>query len=352
LTNGLRDSPTRYSRTRLPDEYKSISTESYPQLRQEQYVLIESMKARDQPTTLAESMNDSTDQPLVGPSKIRRQPWNRSIAIITIVTTALTFGIVLWLGLTGSPPFGQTFPLTTNPAKPLLPVGVADPTHPSGMAPPSENALPGFTLDYSTDFAGSSLPKGWYVFTGIPGGDPGGHFAATHVVVDQSVLHLNAWKDPAFGNKWVTGGLCQCGLVRTYGAYFVRSRITGAGPSAVELLWPATNTWPPEIDFNETGGRASGSSSTVHWSQLNLIDQHTINIDMTKWHTWGVIWTAKSIQYTVDGIVWGAVTTPLEIPNQPMRLDFEQRALCVAGRNCPTTPVSMLVDWVAEYSPK
>ena len=100
------------------------------------------------------------------------------------------------------------------------------------------------------------------------------------------LLQLNAWKDPQYQDKWVTGGLCQCKLAKTYGAYFVRSRVTGPGPNEVELLWPASNAWPPEIDFNETGELAS-TSSTVHFSTINLFDQRNIYIDMSQWHTWG-----------------------------------------------------------------
>ena len=72
---------------------------------------------------------------------------------------------------------------------------------------------------------------------------------------------------------------------------------------------------------------------------------------MTRWHTWGVIWTKGEIVYTVDGQVWGAIVSPEEIAHVPMTLDFEQRTLCALHRQCPTHPVSMDVAWVAEYAP-
>jgi beta-glucanase (GH16 family) len=71
---------------------------------------------------------------------------------------------------------------------------------------------------------------------------------------------------------------------------------------------------------------------------------------MTQWHTWGVIWTPTTITYVVDGTVWGRVTNAAESPSVPMNLDFEQLTHCSAGRQCPTRPVSMMIDWVAEYS--
>jgi beta-glucanase (GH16 family) len=71
---------------------------------------------------------------------------------------------------------------------------------------------------------------------------------------------------------------------------------------------------------------------------------------MEKWHTWGLIWTPSAITYIVDGQVWGTITAASEIAAKPMTLDFEQRQLCASGKQCPTHPISMLIDWVAEYS--
>ncbi|MGA2295277.1 MAG: glycoside hydrolase family 16 protein [Acidimicrobiales bacterium] len=217
------------------------------------------------------------------------------------------------------------------------------------MAPPSANALAGFTESYVNDFSGSSLPSGWSAYSGTPGGDPGAQWAASHVTVSNGLLQLNTSQDPAFNNEWVAGGLCQCGVSQTYGAYFVRSRVTGAGPTGVELLWP-TVSWPPEIDFNETSGDTSGTSATVHYGAANSQSRRALSINMTQWHTWGVIWTPSSITYTVDGNVWGTVTSAAEIPSQPMTLDLQQQTWCSSNWACPTTPQSMQVDWVAEYS--
>ena len=83
----------------------------------------------------------------------------------------------------------------------------------------------------------------------------------------------------------------------------------------------------------------------------NHFDQRFLGINMMRWHTWGVIWTPSSVTYTVDGQVWGSVTVPSEIPNIPMTLDMEQRTKCSFGTQCPTRPISMQVDWVAEYTP-
>ncbi len=244
-------------------------------------------------------------------------------------------------------------PVTTITAAPVrYPIGLANSSEPSGFGPPSASALPGYSQSYVTDFSGSSLPAGWVPYSGKPMSDPGAQFGTAHVVVSGGLLQLNTWRDPQYNNTWVTGGLSQSAVTNTYGAYFVRSRLTGAGPTGVELLWPADNSWPPEIDFSETAGDTSSLTATVHFgpASINHIDQRALgNIDMTKWHTWGVVWTPTEITYTVDGNAWGSIAVGTEIPNIPMTLDLQQQTWCDSGWACPSAPQSMLVDWVAEY---
>jgi len=238
------------------------------------------------------------------------------------------------------------------------PVGVRDRLDPSGMAPPGPDALQGYSRTYVSDFPGSSLPTGWDPFAGVPGADPGGQFASSHVVVAGGVLHLDVFRDPAYGNKWVTGGVCLCGVSQTYGAVFVRSRIDAPGAAAAELLWPADNSFPPEIDFNETAGAVTWTSSTIHYSKVNALDQHNLTIDMRTWHTWGVIWSPTSIILTVDGREWASTDNRAEIPDLPMTLHLQEQtylkqgSTCTFGTACPSVPSTMEVDWVAEYSPR
>ena len=228
--------------------------------------------------------------------------------------------------------------------------GVTDATEPSGKAPPLANALAGYRQTYVTDFGGTSLPAGWGTYAGQPGGDVGTQWQPSHVVVSNGQLQLNAGFDPT-ANEWITGGVSQNSVSTTYGAYFVRSRITAPGPTIVELLWPTQNVWPPEIDFNETYGATTSSMATVHFGTVNNVDHRTVSIDMTKWHTWGVVWTPTSLTYVVDGVVWGVVTQASEIPSIAMHLAIQQQTWCSQNFACPTAPASAVVDWVAEYAP-
>ncbi len=228
-----------------------------------------------------------------------------------------------------------------------FPVGTPATWEASGMAPPAANALPNYALTYETDFSGAGLPRGWMAFTGQPGGDPGARWSPLHVSLHSGILQLHAWRDDA-GN-WVTGGVCQCGRPQTYGAFFVRSRVTGAGPSQVELLWPATNAWPPEVDFNETNGSVSATTSTDHWG-LDFLTQHSQHVDLTKWHTFGVLWSPQQILYILDGRPWARITSRMEIPSIPMTLDLTQQTWCSKHWACPSQGETMGIDWVAEYT--
>jgi outer membrane protein OmpA-like peptidoglycan-associated protein len=236
--------------------------------------------------------------------------------------------------------------LTSKNATTGYPVGTPDSSEPSGDSPPGPSDFPGYSETYTNDFTGGSLPSGWTTFSGQPSSDPGALFSSRNVAVGNGVLALNATE----GNGgWSTGGVCQCNVDQTYGAYFVRSRLTGAGPTQVELLWP-TGNWPPEIDFDETFGDTDISTATLHYSSNDSQVQQTTTIDMTQWHTWGVIWTANEIIYTVDGTEWGEVTDASEIPDQPMTLDIQQQTWCASDWACPTSDQSTYVDWVAEYT--
>ena len=270
----------------------------------------------------------------------------RTIATLILVMVSAAAWVV-WIN--PSLNNGQ-FPTTTS-STPQYPSGVADAAEPSGMAPLNATSLPGFVESYVNDFSSTALPPGWRSFSGLPGGDPTGRFSPTHVTVGAGILSLNAWKDPAFNNRWTTGGLCLCGRPQTYGAFFIRSRQTGSGPNEVELLWPLNNSWPPEIDFNETGGQSNQTSGTVHWSVLNHQIQYHVATDLSQWHTWGVIWTPQSVTFTLDGRLWATDDLSASIPHQPMTIDIEQRTVCDPLTQCPNRPTSLLVDWVMAFSP-
>jgi Glycosyl hydrolases family 16 len=283
-------------------------------------------------------------------------PWNRRIAAITTATFVLFVVIIIAIAITSTsiaPPSQFPAPTTSGTQPAPYPIGTPNKAEASGLGPPISSALSGYRMTYSTEFAGGVLPAGWNVYHGQPANDPGAQFGSSHVVVSNGVLRLNTWRDPQYQNRWVTGGLCQCGLSMRYGAYFVRSRITGGGASSVQLLYPTENVWPPEVDFNESAGQLDSTTATLHYGPLNREFHSGVRIAMRQWHTWGVIWTPKLITYTVDGQIWSSVSRiSAQIPNVPMHLALQQQTWCFRNEACPSAPVSMLVNWVAEYQRK
>jgi outer membrane protein OmpA-like peptidoglycan-associated protein len=225
------------------------------------------------------------------------------------------------------------------------------------MAPPSASALAGYTPTYVQDFPGTTLPGEWTPFNGPPAGDPGGEWLPSQVTVGGGILQLTTQQS---GNTWLSGGVSLGTLPQEYGAYFVRSRMTGPGPTQVELLWPTTG-WPPEVDFDETYGDTALSQATDHYDanndtiHENLTSIGGVPLDMTQWHTWGIVWTPTSLIYTVDGQEWGSVTQSGAIPNVPMTLNIQQQTWCGVSPAwaCPNpgTVSSTQVDWVEIYTP-
>ncbi|MET0510231.1 MAG: glycoside hydrolase family 16 protein [Thermoleophilaceae bacterium] len=202
----------------------------------------------------------------------------------------------------------------------------------------------------------------WGRYSGQPGGDPGGWWAPSHVVVRKGVLNLETYRDPRFGDRWVSGGLSNArALKQTYGKYEVRFRMDrGKGVAAILLLWPVADHWPPEIDFAEDGGATGGRrsmSATLHHGEDNRQIQRTVRADFSRWHTMGVEWTPGKLVYTLDGRPWGRVRSR-HVPRERMELAIQAQAGTCGDRDAPcpdrSTPrmVRLQVDWVRAYTRK
>ena len=237
-----------------------------------------------------------------------------------------------------------------------------------GMSSPSGQSMPmkapaGYQQVIADDFTGSTLGSDWHPYSGQPGSDTGGWWDPSHVTVGNGLLTLRTYQDPAHAgpnrSTWVEGGidLWPTGVL-TNGEYLVRSRVTSAaGVTQVMILWPNSDQWPPEIDFNESNGT---NESTAHlWygtaSDPQVLHSVTLtNVNLTQWHTWGVIVTPLTITYTLDGTTWATM------PNQeqvPMHLAIQQQVWPCSNQSevCPSasTPpeVDLQVDWVVVYAP-
>lgn len=110
----------------------------------------------------------------------------------------------------------------------------------------------------------------------------------------------------------LTGAVFTKGKMEVrYGKVEVRMRTNvkvGNFPAAWLRTWP-TKEQPlySEIDIVEMFGNRNVSSHTAHseltTSRRSHRQRNTFNhaCDVTKWHVYGVIWTERSIVWTVDG---------------------------------------------------
>jgi len=230
-------------------------------------------------------------------------------------------------------------------------------TSPPSRAMPRDDP-PGWRRVLADDFTGRSLDTArWGAYEGEPGGDPGGWWDPSHVVVRDGVANLETYRDRRFGNRWVSGGMSSAhGLRQTYGKYLVRFRVDrGDGVQAILLLWPSYDTSSgAEIDFAENGGgNRDHVSATLHYGSGRQI-QRSVDADFTRWHVAGVEWTPGRVAYTLDGRTW-AVVRSSGVPATPMELDAQTQAGTCGDPDqpCPDarTPrrVTMQIDWVVAY---
>lgn len=236
-------------------------------------------------------------------------------------------------------------------------------TSPSGQAMPGGD-IAGWHQTFADDFTGTTLnTSNWSPYYGQPAGDRAGWFAPSHVIVSGGLLTLKGYKDAAAkSGVFVTGGIGMLSPhAQTYGKYLVRMRIDkGDGLSAIALLWPKGNVWPPEIDFYEDGGGArTATSATLHCGRNGndncRVQKALSGYDFSQWHTLGVEWTVGKLVYTIDGTTWATVTNS-RVSSIPMDLDLQLQSLeCSQYNTCldSSTPaeVDMQVDWAVAYAP-
>jgi len=176
---------------------------------------------------------------------------------------------------------------------------------------------------------------------------------ASNVVTNRGYASLQTRYSAAL-RRWTTAGMCLCNqrsLRQTYGEWLMRARVSAGDSRVVALLWPSVG-WPPEIDFMEMGGRGSQgarrlNTMTVHYgSRAQNFQIHSSEAgNFTTWHTVGVRWTPREIQYLLDGKVTRTITS--HVPHQQMWFGLQTAPERHAG---PSRPVHFDIDWVRVYA--
>jgi beta-glucanase (GH16 family) len=224
--------------------------------------------------------------------------------------------------------------------------------------PPAAAAGQQWQLVAADDFSGSLAPH-WSAYQGGPPCCTATIWRTSEVAVKDGRLVITAQRDRQ--GQWITGGVSAAGwpaAVRTYGKYVARIRVDrGQGISAVALLWPKSNRWPPEIDYYElsgTDGNRDQETATTHRAPDDAKARSVYRGDLTQWHTVSVEWLPKSITYFVDNKVLGRVTDPSYIPHEPMWPAFQMQIQQDDSGHATATatgPVHMYVDAFDIYAP-
>ena len=214
------------------------------------------------------------------------------------------------------------------------------------------------------NFNGSSLGRCWGAYQGVPPSSPTSLWEPNHVTVSDGMAHLQTYRDPAHGDRWVTGGMSSAACLRqTYGRYEIRFRMTrAAGVKYAILLWPSSGDWPcdGEIDFGEDegGDRTATTLTNIYCARDRTeaqLPQTTVHSDFSRWQTLGLQWTPGSLVWTLNGHVKATVHSD-HIPADPMEMDVQTET----NSNCSlryytclntTTPahVDMDIDWIVAY---
>jgi hypothetical protein len=212
-----------------------------------------------------------------------------------------------------------------------------------------------FTHRVQASLFSSPLKKGtWTLYNGVPTCCKQSRWAPTHVVAEHGALRIRSYKDPAFGNKWVSGGVSMARMVnQTYGRWNIRFRMNkGAGVGMDVALRPSGNgtvvDWAEES--SDHGAARNWESATLHYGSTRVHANVTANF--TKWHTMSILWLPNSIDVLLDGKRWAHYTS--HIPSSPMHLVMQTNT----GTNgftgvLPTasTPsrVTLQVDYVTVF---
>jgi len=212
----------------------------------------------------------------------------------------------------------------------------------------------GWTRDFLENFDAPLNTNVWGRYRGRSSASTMSNWVPSNVYTSGGKLLINTINT---NGVWTSGGVSSgVGAVRTQGQWLVRAKLDRApGIGYVFLLYPAGGGWPPEIDIAEGTGGQTKTMSVLHYDSDNKQVKKYLPLDITQWHTYGVIMYGSTISFTVDGAVWFSFVNA-GVPNVPMWFGMQTNAKPNDGVNwewvTSATPKAskVAVDWVSHYS--
>ena len=274
----------------------------------------------------------------------------------------------------GAPTTPPTTPPPTTPPPTTPPPTTPSPGNPSGVAPPRGD-LPGWKQIFVDDFTQPSTTGSWgnqcdptrVVYTGSNGQKwrtypscykdtyqkrpyrPDAVLSTHDSVLDYHLRNVDGQPAGASVSPVINGA----GQNQTYGRYTARFKVDS--PTLSEfyvawLLWPQSERWPAdgEFDFPE-GSLASTAGGFHHYAGAGSCVggcqdiARNIGARFTDWHTYTIEWSPGRIKYILDNTV--VLDSTKWVPSGPMRWELQTETNGNGKNNG-----HLLLDWVAVYS--
>jgi beta-glucanase (GH16 family) len=181
-------------------------------------------------------------------------------------------------------------------------------------------------------------------------------FSVSNGVLDIRAQTVDAATSAGMWNYGYSSGVITTkqSFSQTYGYFEMRAdlpeNVSGAWPAF--WLVPADGSWPPELDVMETlSGTPNIDYTTVH-SGVNgahtAVGSANLVTDVTGYHTYGVLWTATTLTWYLDGQEVFQAATPADM-NKPMYMIANMAVGGWAG--APNfTSADMLIDYIHAYA--
>lgn len=255
------------------------------------------------------------------------------------------------------------------------PVAAAEPTadNPGGIAAPTGD-LPGWKQIFVDEFTAPSATGSWsnqcdpskVVYTGAEGQRWRTYPSCYSDTYDKRPYRPDAVLSTADGAlqyhlgqvDGVPAGASISPLIgadqyQTYGRYSARLKVDSPDLSeyyAAWLLWPQSENWPydGEFDFPEgalsgnVGGfhHFSGEGSCADGCKTPALD---IGAQFTDWHTYTMEWSPGRIRYLLDDTV--VLDSTDFVPSTPMRWELQTET-----KGDGNSEGNLILDWVSVYS--
>lgn len=264
----------------------------------------------------------------------------------------------------------QRWTITLDPSVPPNPT---PPGQPSGVAMPT-GSLPGWRHIFADDFTKDAATGSWanecspdaIVYTGAQGQKwrtypkcyrdtyqkrpyrPDAVLSVRNGVLDYHLRRVDGVPAGANPSPLINGN----SQYQSYGRYSVRMRATAAGMNeyyAAVLLWPQSERWPVDGEFDFPEGRLSGTAGGFHHfsgagscggCQAVAID---IGARFTDWHTYTIEWSPGRIRYLLDDAV--VLDNTAWVPSGPMRWQLQ-----VETNGNGNSNGHVEIDWVSVWA--